>query len=185
MRSPCCERGASIPSAAHVSEGKQAREEGIRLNASSDPVPIRERQFRLTYQVESFAAREATRWIVVRFVAGLLKFDDCAGNPDELRLQGLAIQAGGELSRHAVIRELLGDLSHYGMTERPSQTTAESSPVAAANHALRCFINQQMKDGVVGRRNCPVQTCLQRPPRFLDGELSGLPQQVSMQAHDP
>ena len=164
--------------------GKKARQKGVRLNASPDAVPIHKRQFRLAHQVESFAAREATRRIVVRFVAGPLKFDECARNPDEFRLQCLSIQPGRELWRHVAIRKLLGNLSHCGMTKRSRQTAAESGPVAAGKHALRRFIDQQMKEGVVGRRNCPAQARLQRPPRFFDGELSGLPQHVNMQAHN-
>ena len=70
------------------------------------------------------------------------------------------------------------------MTERTRQTAAERGPVAAAKHTLRRFIDHEMKEGIVRRRNRPAQARLQRPSRFFDGELSGLPQQVNMQAHD-
>ena len=177
-------QAATGPSTSHVSECEKSGQESIRLNAPADAVPICKCLLRLAHQIEDFAAREATRQIVIRFVTGPLKFDECARNSNELRLQCLAIQARGELSRHVVIRELLGDLSHYGMTERSRQTAAERGPVAAAKHALRRFIDQQVKEGVVGCRNRPAQARLQRPPRLLHGELSGLPQQVNMQTHD-
>ena len=77
-------------SATHDSERKKTREKRIGLNTPTDAVPVCERLFRLTYQVESFAAREAMPWIVVRLVAGLLKFDERARNPDEFRLQCMA-----------------------------------------------------------------------------------------------
>ena len=147
-------------------------------------VPVGKRLFRPLHEIENFTTGEATGRVVIRLVAGLLKFDECARNSKEFRLQRSAIQPGRELWRHAVIGELLGDLSHCGVTERSRQTVAQSGSVSARQHQSRRVIDKQVKECVVGCRDRPSQARLQWAPRLLDGELSGLPQQVVMQAHD-
>ena len=88
---------AASPSAAHVSECEKSGQEGIRLNAPADAVPVGKRLFRPLHEVKNFTTGEPTGRVVIRFVAGPLKFDECAGNPNEFGLHGLATQPGREL----------------------------------------------------------------------------------------
>ena len=149
--------GASeSPLTAHVSEGEKSCQEGIRLNALSDNLPIGKCLLCLVHQVENFSARETTSSIVIRFVAGLLKIDERACNTDELWLQCLAIQSRDEFRRQAITRKLLSDLFHGVMAKGPRQAVAECVPIATGKHALRRFIDQQMEESVVRGRNRPA-----------------------------
>ena len=149
--------GASeSPLTAHVSEGEKSCQEGIRLNALSDNLPIGKCLLCLVHQVENFSARETTSSIVIRFVAGLLKIDERACNTDELWLQCLAIQSRDEFRRQAITRKLLSDLFHDVMAKGPRQAVAECVPIATGKHALRRFIDQQMEESVVRGRNRPA-----------------------------
>ena len=142
--------GASeSPLTAHVSEGEKSCQEGVRLNALSDNLPIGKCLLCLVHQVENFSARETTSSIVIRFVAGLLKID-------ELWLQCLAIQSRDEFRRQAITRKLLSDLFHDVMAKGPRQAVAECVPIATGKHALRRFIDQQMEESVVRGRNRPA-----------------------------
>ena len=88
-----------------------------------------------------------------------------------------------ELRRDPTVRELLRHSLHVAVDERASQATSQSRPIAARKHALRCLVDQQVKESVVRRGNGPAKACLRRAPGFLEGKLSGLPQQVCVQAH--
>lgn len=70
------------------------------------------------------------------------------------------------------------------MTEGSRQAVAEGGSVPSRQHQPRGAVNKQMEDGVIGCRDCTSQARLQRPSRLLDGKMSGLPQQVIMQAHE-
>lgn len=72
---------------------------------------------------------------------------------------------------------------HVAVDERTSQAASQSRPIAAGKHALRCLGDQQVKECVVRRGNGPAKACLRRAPGFLEGKLSGLAQQVCVQAH--
>ena len=133
--------------------------------------------------VENFAAGETARNIVVGFVAGLLKIDECCGNRDEPGLQGLAIQSGEKFRRYAAAGELLRDLPHVAVGIGAGQTVAESVPVAAGNHEPRCFGDQHVKNGVIGRGDRPAQAGLPGPLPLLSGEIPRLGQEIGMKAH--
>ncbi len=51
------------------------------------------------------------------------------------------------------------------------------------DHAVDRFVDQQVEQRVVRSRNGPTQTRLQRPSRLLRGKMSGLPQQIAVEAH--
>ena len=75
-------------------------------------MPVGKRLFRPLHEVKNFTTGEPTGRVVIRFVASPLKFGECARNPNELRLQCLAVQARSKLARHVVVRKLLPYLSH-------------------------------------------------------------------------
>ena len=145
--------------------------------------PIGEFLVGLIDETENFAAGETARNIVVGFVAGLLKIDECCGNRDEPGLQGLAIQSKTKFRRHAAAGELLRDLPHVGVGIGAGQTAAEGGPTAAGNHEPRRFVDQQVKNGVVGYGNRPAQAGLPRFLRLFPGEMPGLGQEIGMEAH--
>ena len=131
--------------------------------------PIRECLFHSLQQIENFPARESTRDIVVRFMASLLQFGKCSGDPNQFGLESLTVQPRGEFRGHTVIRKLLSHLLHFAMDERPRQTVSERRSVVAGEHAFRRFVYQQVKESVVGRGRSSAQACLQRAFRLLDG----------------
>ena len=170
------------PSDAHVPEREQSCEKYICLNAFSRSVPIPECLLCTVHQVDHVLSRESTCRVVVGFVARLLKIDERRRNSSELRLDCLAVHPRAELRRDPTVRELLRHSLHVAVDERASQATSQSSPIAARKHALRCLVDQQVKESVVRRGNGPAKACLRRAPGFLEGKLSGLPQQVCVQA---
>lgn len=86
-------------SGTHVREGQQACEEGVRLDAPSDPLPVGKCIFRLVQQIDHFAPREPASRVVIRFVTGLLKVHKGGSDIDDLRLECRPVQPGAEPCR--------------------------------------------------------------------------------------
>ncbi len=146
--------------------------------------PIVECPAGLIYELKDLAAGETARDIVVGFVAGLLKFDESFGQRNERRLQGQAVQPRKEFRRYATVGELLRDSLHVPVRVGAGQAAAESGPVAGAgNHKPGGFVDQHVKDGVIGRGNRAAQAGLFGLFRLLPGEVPGLGQEIGMEAH--
>lgn len=170
-------------SATHVPEGNQPGKEGIRLSAPAYTVPIPERLFRPVHQIEHFLPRESAGCVVVRFMTGLLKIDKRRRNPNEFGLEFQAVQPGAKSWRDSATRELLRHPLHVAVEERACQATTERRPISTGKHAIRRFVDQQVKESVVRCRSGSAKAGLQRPAGLPDGEQPGLPQQVCVQAH--
>ena len=171
------------PLATHVPESKQPGKEGIRLSASAYTVPIPERLLCPIHQIEHLLPRESAGGVVVRFVTGLLKVDKRCRNPNEFGLEFQIVQTGGKSWRDSTTRELLRYPLHIAVVEGACQTATERRPIYTGKHAIRRFVDQQVKERVVRCRGGSAKAGLQRPAGFPDGKLPGLPQQVCVQSH--
>lgn len=85
-----------------------------------------------------------------------------------------------EMGRQLAAGEDLTSLLHLRMAERPGDQVPK---FGARHHTAYGFPDQEMKQCVVGGRNSPAETRLLRPPRLPPGQMFGLLQQVSGEAH--
>ncbi len=90
------------------------------------------------------------RPIVVRFVAGLLEFNERPGQSNEFRLQGMAVKPRKKRFRYAVRGELPCNPLHGAMGKGTRQTIAECGSAIARNYESSRFVNQLVKQRVVG-----------------------------------
>ncbi len=167
----------------HVPVGEKPGQECVGRQAATHLAPVPKRLIRQIGEIERFPPGKAERAIVVRVVAGFLKLDEGGGDVDQRLLNRLAIQAGCEPGRYRPPGERNGGLLHCGVVKGAGETVTQRAANVARQHELCRFVDQKVKEGVIGSRYRAAKAGLGRFLGFLAGEEMRLFQQLRMKAH--
>ena len=128
-----------------------------------DRLPIEKSHFRAQHVGLGLGLLEYHCRIVVRLMSGLLKRDKRRGDVFDLLWNRLTSQHELACGIKSQLRILLTDSLHDPVVESPRHARAEGGN---RNEASCAFVDEQMKNGIICRRNAPSEVGIDRRGRI-------------------
>ncbi|MDE2732561.1 MAG: hypothetical protein OXM02_10575 [Bacteroidota bacterium] len=124
--------------------------------------------------MKNFPTREDLCPIVVSFAACFLKIQEHLSDEPKLDLHGQWLIAQKKFVRDGSTGKLSGNSGYVAVEKRAVQAVAQGISLRSREHQSGAFVNKQVKERVVARRNCPPETSLPGTSQLFAGQPARL-----------